>query len=58
MGTIKSYFIGITIIFLIIIGITWLRGNEEHLKTMIIFAAAFEIGAISATIASKVYKRW
>jgi hypothetical protein len=58
MGTVKSYFIGTTIALLILAGITRFNGSDERFKNVAIFSVAFEIGSISATIASKVYKRW
>jgi len=58
MGTIKSYFIGITLALLFLLCITRFYGSKERFKNVAIFCAAFEIGSITATIASKVYKRW
>ena len=58
MGTVKSYFIGTTIAFLVLLCVIWFYGSAERFKNVAIFCAGFEIGSISATIASKVYKRW
>ena len=58
MGTVKSYFIGIIIVLALLLGATWFYGSGERFRDIAIFCAAYLIGSISATIASKMYKRW
>jgi uncharacterized membrane protein len=58
MGTIKSYFIGINIALIALLAATWFGWSGEHFNNIAIFAAGFEFGAISAALASKIYKRW